>query len=109
MYSRLLVLAVMWINLFVGQKLAHPAVCRGYNPTTEHVMRKLDLTNLSADITRLRNLGITDFMLSEACNYIGAGDKPGVALDKVLNGSAITDDERGFVLDQLSDYAEFFS
>jgi hypothetical protein len=48
-------------------------------------------------------------MLSEACNYIGAGDKPGGALDKVLNGRAITDDERVFVLDQLSDYAEFFS
>jgi hypothetical protein len=48
-------------------------------------------------------------MLSEACNYIGAGDKPEIALDKVLNGRALTDDEQAFVLDQLSDYAEFFS
>lgn len=47
-------------------------------------------------------------MLSVACDYIGAGDKQRVALDKVLNGRAVTDDERAFVLDQLSDYAEFF-
>jgi hypothetical protein len=87
-----------------------PASCclREYNRTTEQVMRKIDVTNLSADITRLRNLGITDFMLSVACDYIGAGDRQRVALDKVLNGRAVTDDERAFVLDQLSDYAEFF-
>jgi hypothetical protein len=72
-------------------------------------MRKINVTNLSADITRLRNLGITDFMLSEARDYIGGGDKPEVALGKVLDGRVLTGDERAFVFGQLSDYAEFFS
>jgi hypothetical protein len=51
------------------------ACCR-----VEHLMRKLDLTNLSADITRLRNLGRTDLMLYEACDFIGDGDKLEVGL-----------------------------
>jgi hypothetical protein len=85
------------------------AIRRGYNPTTGHVMRKLDVTNLSDKITRLRNLGITDLMLSQACEYIEAGDKPGDALKKVLDGRSLTYEDRVFVLDQLSDYGEFFS
>ena len=85
------------------------AIRRGYNPTTGHVMRKLDVTNLSDKITRLRNLGITDLMLSQTCEYIAAGDKHEDALDKILVGRALTDEDRVFVLDQLSDYAEFFS
>jgi gluconate kinase len=47
-------------------------------------------------------------MLSEACDYIEGGDKPKIVLGKVLDGRALTDDERAFVLDQLSDYAESF-